>query len=189
MSHLTKITYSLLIYTTFKRIKISLVYLCENFYKPLKQSRLDYILISESLSNVVENFTIKPGYRSDHSAVILELKFNSFERGRGLWKFNNYSLLTDKIYVDKVKETIERLKIQYDYSDNVYISSGNTKEVDDSLFLEVLLMEIRGLSISYSSYKKKEQEKIEVSLINDITALESQEQINLELINAKKIKS
>ena len=26
---------------------------------PLKQSRLDYILISESLSNVVENFTIK----------------------------------------------------------------------------------------------------------------------------------
>ena len=77
---------------------------------PLKQSRLDYILISESLSNVVENFIIKPGYRSDHSAVILELKFNSFERGRGLWKFNN-SLLTDKIYVDKVKETIERLKI------------------------------------------------------------------------------
>ena len=48
-------------------------------------------------------------------------------------------------------------------------------------------MEIRGLSISYSSYKKKEQEKIEVSLINDITALESQEQINLELINAKTL--
>ena len=74
---------------------------------------MDYILISESLSNVVENFTIKPGYRSDHSAVIVELKFNSFERGRGFWKFNN-SLLTDKIYVDKVKETIERLKIQYE---------------------------------------------------------------------------
>ena len=41
-------------------------------------------LISESLSNVVENFIVKPGYRSDHSAVILKLKFNSFERGRGL---------------------------------------------------------------------------------------------------------
>ena len=116
------------------------------------------------------------------SAVILELKFNSFERGRGLWKFNN-TLLTDKIYVDKVKENIERVNIQYDYSDNVYIRIGKTKEVDDSLFLEFLL------SISYSSYKKKEQEKMEVSLINDITALESQEQINLELITAKKIKS
>ena len=45
-------------------------------------------------------------------------------------------------------------------------------------------MEIRGISISYSSYKKKEQEKMELSLINQITALEVQEQINLELINA-----
>ena len=67
---------------------------------PLKQSRLDYILISESLSNVVEKFTIKPSYRSDHSAVIWKLKFNSFEKGRGLWKNNR--LLTDNIYVDKV---------------------------------------------------------------------------------------
>ena len=53
------------------------------FKKPLKQSGLEYILISESLSNVVEYFLIKPGYRSDHSTVILELKFNSFERGFG----------------------------------------------------------------------------------------------------------
>lgn len=29
------------------------------------------ILISENISNLVENFVIKPGYRSDHSAVIL----------------------------------------------------------------------------------------------------------------------
>ena len=36
-------------------------------------------------------------------------------------------------------------------------------------------MEIRGLSISYSSFKKKEQENMEVSLINDITAIESHE--------------
>lgn len=60
---------------------------------PLKQSRLDYILISESLTNMLEKFSTKPGYRSDHSAVVLELKFNKFSRGRGLWKFNN-SLLT-----------------------------------------------------------------------------------------------
>jgi hypothetical protein len=65
---------------------------------PLKQACLDYrsILISESLSNMVEKFTIKPGYRSDHSAVVIELKFNKFTRGRGLWKSNN-SLLTGKI--------------------------------------------------------------------------------------------
>ena len=50
---------------------------------PLKQSRLDYILISESLSNVDENFTIKPGYRSDHSAVILELKLTPLKKAGG----------------------------------------------------------------------------------------------------------
>lgn len=50
-------------------------------------------------------------------------------------------------------------------------------------------MEIRGLSISYSSNKKKEREKIEISLVNEITSLESQEHINFELIEQKKIKS
>lgn len=42
---------------------------------PLKQGRLDYILISENLSNIVENVSIKSGYRSDHSAVVFEFKF------------------------------------------------------------------------------------------------------------------
>ena len=53
---------------------------------PFKQSRLDYFLISDILSNLVENCTIKPRYRSDHSVVVLELRFNPFKRGRGLWK-------------------------------------------------------------------------------------------------------
>lgn len=140
-------------------------------------------MISNSLSNIVENFDIKSGYRSDHSIVILELKFNPFERGRGLWKFNN-SLLTDMVFIDKVKETIDRVKSQYAY--NAHNHTFFSKDIDDSIFLEVLLMEIRGLSISYSSHKKKEREKIEISLVNEITFLESQEHINFELIEQKK---
>lgn len=62
----------------------------------LKQARLDYILISESLSDMVETISIK----LCHSVVLLELKFNKFVRGLGLWKFNN-SLLTDMIYILK----------------------------------------------------------------------------------------
>lgn len=59
---------------------------------PFKQGRLDYILISENLSNIVENVSIKSGYRSDHSAVVFEFKFNTFLRGRGLWEFiNNFT--------------------------------------------------------------------------------------------------
>lgn len=71
----------------------------------LKQARLDYILISESLSDMVETISIRPVYSSDHSVVLLELKFNKFVRGLGLWKFNN-SLLIDMIYIKKVKQTI-----------------------------------------------------------------------------------
>lgn len=40
---------------------------------PLKQVRIEYILIFDSLSNFSENCTIKPGYRSDHSIVLLEI--------------------------------------------------------------------------------------------------------------------
>jgi exonuclease III len=54
---------------------------------PLKQARLDYILISESPLNMVEKLSIKPGYRSDHSALVIELKFDKFTRGLGLWTF------------------------------------------------------------------------------------------------------
>ena len=82
---------------------------------PLKQGRLDYILISESLSNIVENFFTKPGYRSDQillSVVVMELKFNPFTRIRGLWKFNN-SLLYDNIYVEQGKQKIQEVKKQY----------------------------------------------------------------------------
>ena len=57
-------------------------------------------LISDNFTNLVENIYTKSGYHSDHSAVI-EFKLNTFEGGRGLWKFNN-DLLYDTTYVDKV---------------------------------------------------------------------------------------
>lgn len=91
------------------------------------------------------------------------------------------------VFIDKVKETIERVKSQYAYNADTHTCFS--KDIDDSIFLEVLLMEIRGLSISYSSHKKKEREKIEFSLIREITSLESQEHIYFELIEQKKIKS
>ena len=77
----------------------------------MKQGRLDYFLISENLTDIVESMSIKSGYRSDHSAVICKFKFNTFVRGRGLWKFNN-SLLYDKEYVDKVKQHIQLVRDQ-----------------------------------------------------------------------------
>ena len=153
---------------------------------PLKQGRLDYILISQGLSNIVENFSIKPGYRSDHSAVVMELKFNPFIRVHGLWKFNN-SLLYDDVYVAKVKQTIQEVKKQYKKHSTKNADDPNYIEiVDDSILLEVLLMEIRGITISYSSYKKKEKDKLEKVLLNEINHLESDVNIDVDLVEEKR---
>ena len=45
--------------------------------------------------------------------------------------------------------------------------------INDQLFLETLLMELRGKSISFSSYKKKAADKKEKELISNIECLES----------------
>ena len=75
---------------------------------------------------------------------MLEIKF----RGRDLWKFNN-SLFTDNVYVKEVKEIIHSVCSQYldIFNDNDFQCK---ESVDESLFLEVLMMEIRGAAISYS---------------------------------------
>ena len=72
---------------------------------PFKYSRLDFSLISEELMSLVNKVEIKPGYRTDHSSVELELKLFDFTCGKVFWKSNN-SLLYDKDFVEKVKKTI-----------------------------------------------------------------------------------
>lgn len=51
---------------------------------PLKQSRLDFFLIPDSMLIHLKTCKIEPSYRSDHSMVTLELEFNPYVRGKGL---------------------------------------------------------------------------------------------------------
>lgn len=147
----------------------------------LKQSRLDILLISDSLSNLVENCSIKPGYRSDHSIVLLEIKFNPFTKGCGLWKFNN-SLLSDKEYVIKVQETIQSISKQY--LDNIESCDFQCKNgIDESLFFEVLMMEIRGVTISYSTYRKKVRNNTEKNLVQEIECMESDSTVDINSLD------
>ena len=46
-------------------------------------------------------------------------------------------------------------------------------DINDQLFLDVLLMELRGQSISYASFKNKKRTNLEKDLINKITYLEN----------------
>ena len=68
---------------------------------PIKQARLDFFLVSESLIPSTVSVKYENSYRSDHSPALLSLKINNFVKGTGFWKFNN-SLLTDKEYVELI---------------------------------------------------------------------------------------
>ena len=95
---------------------------------PLKQSRLDFFLISDNLLPSLKDSNIETGYRTDHSIITLELAFNDFKPGKGLWKFNN-SLLQDLEYLDTVKKKILEIKTQYIFPQNL---NDNILEIPNS---------------------------------------------------------
>ena len=159
-----------------------------------KQGRLDYFLISKDLIGDVKGTQKCPGYRSDHSLFILKLKKMEFKKDRPYWKFNN-SLLKDKQYVEAIKSIITEVKKQYAIPiynlDNIQEISHEdlTFTIDDQLFLETLLMEIRGKTISYASYKKRKNQEEEKKLTDIINNNEKSSDLSdeelLELENTK----
>ena len=157
-----------------------------------KFARLDFFLISDSLLPYVEKASILPACFSDHSPVLLEVDFAKFKRGRGFWKFNN-SLLKDTKYVEMIKNLIK--KVVFQYSSNNYENFENdliqflsvqspeslqtlNLSINPELFLDTLLMEVRGATIKYSAEKKRNNKAREQLLMNDIEILEKQLQNN-----------
>ena len=145
---------------------------------PLKQARLDYFLISENVMQRVKNSFIDMAYRSDHSMITLVINLNDIECGKSYWKHNN-SLLTDKEYLNIINKHIAAIKKQYavpvynsEQIENIPDSEIQFT-INDQLFLEVLLMELRGQSISYASFKHKERNKVEQTLIENIRSIEN----------------
>ena len=159
---------------------------------PFRQARLDFFLFTESMLTNLKNCTIDPSYRSDHSMIILSLVFNPFNKGKGLWKFNN-SLLYEKDYSKIVREKIIDLKKQY--AALIY-NRDKIQEIDDNelqltinvqLFLEMLLLEIRGKTISFASYIKKIKEQRIRDLQEEIATLEKNVTENsIENLETKK---
>ena len=78
----------------------------------LKLARLDMFLLSNNLMSYVQNVIIENSYRSDHSGVVIYVKLDTIETGKGLWKFNN-SLLSDRDYLNIIKQTISKVTTQY----------------------------------------------------------------------------
>ena len=90
----------------------------------------------------------------------IKIKLNTFVRGKGIWKHKT-SLLRDKEYVDTINKKIEEVKAQYAAlvynQNNIHHIENDILQftINVQLFLETLLMEIRGKSIAYSSHKSK----------------------------------
>ena len=97
---------------------------CKNL---IKQARLDYFIVSESLTDLIADCNIKPGYRSDHSILELNLAVNPFQCGRGLWKLN-CSLLKTPEYLNMINHTIQ--DVLHPYVVPVY----NTEFITESNF-------------------------------------------------------
>ena len=164
---------------------------------PCKMARLDYFFVSEQLCmSGVESY-IKPGYRTDHSMICLSFLTNTSFKAKSYWKFNN-SLLRDTEYVKLVKTTIDSVKQQYlNTNHNLHdqFQIDTSISIDDQLFLDVMLMEIRGKTISYSSYKKKQETSEYDNILQEIEELEKNllhpellEQKKAELINIRQKK-
>ena len=141
-------------------------------HNPVKQSRIDYFLVSEDLYSVMKSTKIIPGYKTDHSAITFVFSAASTIRGKGYWKFNS-QLLRDLEYIQLVKncvkETIEEYRVSEDPVDflNIQLSCN------DQIFWEILKVKIRSISISYSTHKAREGRKFVKNLENDIQKLEN----------------
>ena len=141
-----------------------------------KQSRLDFFLVSEHLVSYILDSNIEPGYRTDHSIVSICFDTKMQKKGKGLWKLN-VSLLRNSDYTQMVRNTISDYKEMYAATpyDRSNLNGIPTEDlhltISWKLFLDTLLMAIRGNSISFASYLKRETEERERSLNKHIRKL------------------
>ena len=152
---------------------------------PGKRARLDFFLASQELLSLVDKADIFPGYRTDYSLITLSLKIDNHKKGKGFWAFNN-ALLKDNTYVQLVKNEIRKTIIQYALeNDNSLVENTNNTDIDfnidDKLFLDILLTNIRGVTISYASYRKRSRDKKEKEFESEIMRLEQLPQLSTEL--------
>ena len=159
--------------------------------KKIQQGRLDFFLVSENLLNYTRGEKISHGYRTDHSLIELGLNFDLECKGKTYWKFNN-SLLTNFEFIKEVKSVI--LKIKETYAAFPY-DRGKINEIDNEifetvinpqLFLDMLLLELRGKSIAFSAAIRKKERENEEKIENLINQLEKSFETNSEKIQELK---
>ena len=131
------------------------------------------------LCTFVDNIEIKPSYRSDYSAIKLELSSHSSEKhGPGFWKFNTL-LLMDGDYCAYIRGIIAKYRDEYLYTTN------------HALKWDMIKLEIRSATIAYSKTLAHIKRAYETELYSELERIESllcvssSEEVLLEYIRVK----
>ena len=150
-----------------------------------KMARLDMFLISHSMIPLIRYCEIKSIFRSDHAIITIGCDCLQERRGNGLWNFN-LALLKETEYIEKIKTVIAKTIYQYAvpvYEEDYVRNHGASVEftINDTLFLDILLVNIRSETVHYSRTKEKRRRANEKYLLNKIEDIESRLHIASEL--------
>ena len=114
-----------------------------------------------NIENVIIRQPVRDNYVTDHKALLVTLKLNIQTRGPGYWKLNN-DIIKDEPYQQNIKQIIQET-----------ISKHSTS-LDSSELWELLKINIKEFSISYSN-EKSLKEKAEVkSLQNELDSIDNE---------------
>ena len=118
-------------------------------------------LVAQSFKSNIRTAEICSSISPDHKAIYLSVEINdAFHRGPGMWKFNN-QLLEDENYVQLITGRLPRILAKY-------------QEVEShQLLWELIKMEFRSETISYSKAKHKEFKNRETYLHGKLDALDN----------------
>ena len=136
--------------------------------KPAKMARLDFFLVSPDIHAKTVKHFLSFGYRTDHSFTGIEINISDSDRGKGFWKFNT-SLLHDQEFVKIVKAEIKKTVAQYTTVSN---NKDTITNISKQLLFEMIKLNIRGVTIPYSSKIKKKRNEQEKQLEIKIKDLE-----------------
>ena len=143
--------------------------------KPEIQCRLDFFLISSDLIYYINLADIVPGYKSDHSLILLKIALHHNPRGKGFWKLNT-SLLKEEEYLNLIKTTIYQTKNEYQ-SDN---------SVNPDLLWDMIKMKVREKSIAFATAENYKTKSREDTFYKEISGLEKELDENTALNDTQK---
>ena len=138
--------------------------------------RLDYIFVSNTLQEFVNDTRILTSLSSDPSPVYLSLfKEHKDTKGNGFSKFNS-SLIKDHMYVSEIKHLVSSFLF-------------NISNMNAQLKWELLMYEILKFTIDYTKCKAKERRKQQALLESELEKLENNLESSENLRKYESLKS